>query len=212
MSPEQNTTNESEAAKCTTLAASMDILTKHITRALEDLDVDSVSDMLDMILDANGVFVMGTGRSGLVGRAFATRLMHLGLRVYVVGESTTPALRKGDVVVAISGSGETMSIVDLGRVIKEIGATLIVVTSNPGSSLGKMADKVVKIFGRSKDGGGDYLARHLLGQYAKLSELAPLGTTFEISTLVFLDAAIAELMTRTGKQSTDLEDMHDKLQ
>ncbi len=212
MSPEQNTTNEPEAAKCTTLAASMDILTKHITRALEDLDVDSVSDMLDMILDANGVFVMGTGRSGLVGRAFATRLMHLGLRVYVVGESTTPALRKGDVVVAISGSGETMSIVDLGRVIKEIGATLVVVTSNPGSSLGKMADKVVKIFGRSKDGGGDYLARHLLGQYAKLSELAPLGTTFEISTLVFLDAAIAELMTRTGKQSTDLEDMHDKLQ
>ena len=212
MSPEQNNTNESEAAKCTTLAASMDILTKHITRALEDLDVDSVSDMLDTILDANGVFVMGTGRSGLVGRAFATRLMHLGLRVYVVGESTTPALRKGDVVVAISGSGETMSIVDLGKVIKEIGATLVVVTSNPESSLGRMSDITVKIFGRSKDGGGDYLARHLLGQYAKLSELAPLGTTFEISALVFLDAAIAELMTRMGKQSTDLEEMHDKLQ
>ncbi|MCK4458920.1 MAG: 6-phospho-3-hexuloisomerase [Methanosarcinales archaeon] len=212
MSPEQNTINEPEAAKCTTLAASMDILTKHITRALEDLDVDSVSDMLDMILDANGVFVMGTGRSGLVGRAFATRLMHLGLRVYVVGESTTPALRKGDVVVAISGSGETMSIVDLGKVIKEIGAALVVVTSNPESSLGRMSDITVKIFGRSKDGGGDYLARHLLGQYAKLSELAPLGTTFEISALVFLDAAIAELMTRMGKQSTDLEEMHDKLQ
>ncbi|HIE31042.1 MAG TPA: SIS domain-containing protein, partial [Methanosarcinales archaeon] len=115
-------------------------------------------------------------------------------------------------VVAISGSGETMSIVDLGKVIKEIGATLIVVTSKPDSSLGRMADITVKIFGRSKDGGGDYLARHLLGQYAKLSELAPLGTTFEISTLVFLDAAIAELMTRMGKQSEDLEDMHDKLQ
>ncbi|HIE30994.1 MAG TPA: 6-phospho-3-hexuloisomerase, partial [Methanosarcinales archaeon] len=100
MSPEQNNENEPEALKCTTLAASMDILTKHITRALEELDVDSVSDMLDRILDANSVFVMGTGRSGLVGRAFATRLMHLGLRVYVVGESTTPALRKGDVVVA----------------------------------------------------------------------------------------------------------------
>jgi len=212
MSPEQNNENEPEALKCTTLAASMDILTKHITRALEELDVDSVSDMLDRILDANSVFVMGTGRSGLVGRAFATRLMHLGLRVYVVGESTTPALRKGDVVVAISGSGETMSIVDLGKVIKEIGATLIVVTSKPDSSLGRMADITVKIFGRSKDGGGDYLARHLLGQYAKLSELAPLGTTFEISTLVFLDAAIAELMTRMGKQSEDLEDMHDKLQ
>ena len=75
-----------------------------------------------------------------------------------------------------------------------------------------MADKTVRIFGRAKNGKGDYLVQHLRGKYAKLSELAPLGTTFEITALVFLDAAIAELMVRMGKDSKALEDMHDKLQ
>ena len=206
----EETTNE--VPKCQTLHESMELLTKHIGQALEELDLNSVSEMLDEILSAKSIFVMGTGRSGLVGKAFATRLMHLGLRVYVVGESTTPALRLGDVVVAISGSGETLSIVDLGSVVKKIGASLIVVTSQPDSTLGKMADKTVRIFGRAKNGKGDYLVQHLLGKYAKLSELAPLGTTFEITTLVFLDAAIAELMVRMGKDSKALEDMHDKLQ
>ncbi|MEA3282695.1 MAG: 6-phospho-3-hexuloisomerase [Euryarchaeota archaeon] len=206
----EETTNE--VPKCQTLHESMELLTKHIEQALKELDLNSVSEMLDEILSAKSIFVMGTGRSGLVGKAFATRLMHLGLRVYVVGESTTPALRSGDVVVAISGSGETLSIVDLGRVVKKIGASLIVVTSQPDSTLGRMADKTVKIFGRAKNGKGDYLVQHLLGMYAKLAELAPLGTTFEITTLVFLDAAIAELMVQMGKDSKALEDMHDKLQ
>ena len=201
-----------EVPKCQTLHESMELLTKHIAQALEELDLNSVSEMLDEILSAKSIFVMGTGRSGLVGKAFATRLMHLGLRVYVVGESTTPALHSGDVVVAISGSGETLSIVDLGSVVKKIGASLIVVTSQPDSTLGIIADKTVRIFGRAKNGKGDYLVQHLLGKYAKLSELAPLGTTFEITTLVFLDAAIAELMVRMGKDSKALEDMHDKLQ
>ena len=190
----------------------MDILTKHIEQALDELDLSSVSEMLDMLRSAKSIFVMGTGRSGLIGKAFATRLMHLGMRVYVVGESTTPALHAEDVVVAISGSGETLSIVDLGRVVKKIDASLIVITSQPDSTLGKMADKTVRIFGRAKNGQGDYLVQHLLGKYAKLSELAPLGTTFEITTLVFLDAAIAELMELLGKDSKSLEEMHDKLQ
>ncbi len=205
-------TNNRNPSKCKTLVASMDILTKHIEQALDELDLTTVSEMLDMLRNAKSIFVMGTGRSGLIGKAFATRLMHLGLRVYVVGESTTPALHAEDVVVAISGSGETLSIVDLGRVVKEIDASLIVITSQPDSTLGKMADKTVRIFGRAKNGRGDYLVQHLLGKYAKLSELAPLGTTFEITTLVFLDAAIAELMELLGKDSKSLEEMHDKLQ
>ncbi len=188
----------------------MSTLTRHIEQSLEELELDSVSEMLDMILSAQGVFVLGTGRSGLVGRAFATRLMHLGLRVHVVGESTTPALHPDDLVVAISGSGETLSIVDLGRVVKTIGAPLVVITSQSDSTLGRMADRSVKIFGRAKNGKGDYLARHLLGEYTELqqaefSNLAPLGTTFEIATLVFLDATIAELMVRLNKKAEDLE-------
>ncbi|HII81331.1 MAG TPA: SIS domain-containing protein, partial [Methanosarcina sp.] len=76
-------------------------------------------------------------------KAFAMRLMHLGFTVYVVGETTTPAVRSQDVVIAISGSGETRSIANLGRIVKDIGSTLITVTSKKESTLGKISDIVM---------------------------------------------------------------------
>ena len=54
------------------------------------------------ILNARRIYVMGAGRSGLVAKGFAMRLMHLGFQSYVVGETITPALQKGDVIVIFS--------------------------------------------------------------------------------------------------------------
>jgi 6-phospho-3-hexuloisomerase len=79
---------------------------------------------IEQIIEGNQVFVMGAGRSGLVAKAFAMRLMHLGLSVYVVGETTTPAVLPQDIVIAISGSGETRTITDLGKLAKDIGSIL----------------------------------------------------------------------------------------
>ncbi|MFQ6073493.1 MAG: 6-phospho-3-hexuloisomerase, partial [Methanosarcinales archaeon] len=164
--------------------------------------------IIDEILKADKIFVMGAGRSGLVAKAFAMRLMHLGFNVYVIGETITPAANKKDVVIAISGSGETTSMVSLGKVTKEIGSKLITITSNKDSTLGKLSDNTMIIY--TKDGsstGGGYLERHLRGEYTKL---APLGTIFEITSLVVLDALIAELMYRTGKSEDDLRLHHTK--
>jgi 6-phospho-3-hexuloisomerase len=137
------------------------------------------------------------------------RLMHLGLISYVVGESTTPAVRREDLVVAISGSGETHSIVDLGRITKEIGATLLTITSNKDSTLGRISDTVAEIAGRTKNDTGGYLERHMKGEYTLLT---PLGTSFEITSLVFLDALIAELIYITGASEADLKSRHTKLE
>lgn len=63
--------------------------------------------MIEEIRNSDRIFVVGTGRSELVGKAFAMRLMHLGFNVHVVGEVTTPAIRDKDCLIAISGSGET---------------------------------------------------------------------------------------------------------
>ena len=199
-----NTCNE-----CEHLTLSMELMADHIKDIAQRLDKESIKKTIEYIMNADSIFITGAGRSGLVGKAFAMRLMHLGFTSYVVGESTTPAVHKNDVVIAISGSGETRSISDLGRIAKDIGATLITVTSNKDSTLGHISDATLEIHGRSKEDSGGYLERHMRGEY---THLTPLGTSFEISSLVFLDALIAELIYITGASEADLKSRHAKLE
>ncbi|HDL15526.1 MAG TPA: SIS domain-containing protein, partial [Euryarchaeota archaeon] len=152
----------------------------------------------------------GAGRSGLVAKAFAMRLMHLGITVYVVGESVTPSITDKDLLITISGSGETTSIVTSGKIAKSSGAKLAVITSYPTSSLGKMADIVVLIKGRTKlIGEKDFFLRQIKGEHYPL---APLGTLFEVAVLVFLDALIVELMVRLGKTEDEMRYRHTQLE
>lgn len=62
---------------------------------LEDIDLSTVEVMLDKLIDARNknkkVLVVGAGRSELVGKAFAMRLMHLSFNIYVLGETITPS-------------------------------------------------------------------------------------------------------------------------
>jgi 6-phospho-3-hexuloisomerase len=199
-----NTCNE-----CEHLTLSMELMADQIKNIAQRLDRNSIKKTIEYIMNADSIFITGAGRSGLVGKAFAMRLMHLGFTSYVVGESTTPAVHKNDVVIAISGSGETRSISDLGRIAKDIGATLITVTSNKDSTLGHISDTTLEIHGRSKEDAGGYLERHMRGEY---SHLTPLGTSFEISSLVFLDALVAELIFITGASEADLKSRHAKLE
>ncbi|MCX9012311.1 MAG: 6-phospho-3-hexuloisomerase [Candidatus Methanoperedens sp.] len=195
-----------EKSECEATIESMNFIANHIKRIAARLDTDSVTALVDSIMSAKRIFLMGAGRSGLAARAFAMRLMHMGFNVYVVGETTTPAVQEEDLVIAVSGSGETPSIANLGEIAKKIGSKLATITSNQDSSLGKISDIVVVIPGRPKDDiiYEDYQARRMIGY----PQLAPLGTVFEISALVFLDAVISELMVRTGESEAELKKRH----
>ncbi|MEM1668415.1 MAG: 6-phospho-3-hexuloisomerase, partial [Thermofilaceae archaeon] len=142
------------------------------------------------------VLIVGAGRSGLVGKAFAMRLMHLGFNVYVLGETITPAVSKGDLVIAISGSGTTQIVVSVAEAAKKMGAYVLAVTSFPDSPLAKVSDHVVRIPGRTKVSKEvDYFARQVLGIY---EPLAPLGTLFEDAAMVFFDGVVVALMRALG--------------
>ncbi len=191
---------------CEATIESMNFIANHIKRIALNLDTDSVTSLVDSIMNAKRIFLMGAGRSGLAARAFAMRLMHMGFNVYVVGETTTPAVQMEDLVIAVSGSGETTSIVGLGQIAKKIGSKLATITSNKDSSLGKISDIVVVIPGRPKDDViyENYHERRMIGY----PQLAPLGTVFEISALVFLDAVISEMMVRTDANEAELKKRH----
>jgi 6-phospho-3-hexuloisomerase len=172
----------------------------------EELDPKNIEDMTGMLKTSKNVFVMGLGRSGLVARAFAMRLMHLGISVYVVGETTTPALTPEDCLLAISGSGETFSIISAAEIAHKRGTKIVAVTSYVDSTLGEMADLVVHIKGRTKiDLEKNYLTRQINGKHQSLS---PLGTLFEVTSLIFLDGLIAQLMVEMEKTEEDMKARH----
>jgi len=181
-----------------------------ITNVVDRLDKDQLQNIVDTLIQAYNekrkILVMGAGRSGLVGKAFAMRLMHLGFNSYVLGDTITPPVRAGDIVFAISGSGRTELIVTAAKAGKIVGAKVIAITSHPDSPLGEIADLVLEVPGRTKLAEEtDYFARQILGIH---EPLAPLGTLFEDTTMVILDGLIVELMHQLGKTEKELKSMH----
>lgn len=181
-----------------------------ISKASELIDSSETNRMVDMLIKIyhtrGKVLIIGVGRSGLVGKAFAMRLMHLGFNVYVLGETITPRIDKGDLVIAISGSGRTKLTVTAASVARNIGAKVIALTSHPKSPLGLIADLVVKIPGRTKLAEeDDYTTRQIIGMHEPLT---PLGTLFENTCMAFLDGIVVELMKRLGLTEEELKERH----
>jgi len=176
-----------------------------IAMAISDSDINT---FIESLLNARRIYVMGAGRSGLVAKGFAMRLMHLGLQSYVVGETITPALQKGDVIVIFSGSGKTKTIADIAETGKEIGAHICLITSNADSRIGKIADCKVIIENQRddvRDDAAEFEIRQMLGDH---KSFAPLGTLFETTSMIFSDAVISRLMEITQTDESALKNRH----
>ncbi|KZX10641.1 6-phospho-3-hexuloisomerase [Methanobrevibacter filiformis] len=186
-----------------------DIL-ENIENASEFIEENVIAKFVDILTTSNKVFVIGAGRSGLVAKAFAMRLMHLGINTYVVGETISPAINDNDCIFAISGSGETKSVVSPVKIAKSRGSKILSLTSSSKSTVGKLSDAKIIIKGRSiPDDEEDYVKRQMDGNY---SSLTPMGTIFELTSLIFLDGLIAELMEKTGETEKNMKDRHNVLE
>ncbi len=167
-----------------------------VSNVIEQIEEEQVDGMIKQIIDSDSVFIVGSGRSELVGKAFAMRLMHLGLNVQVVGDVTTPAIKRGDCLIAISGSGETRIVTIATKIAKEVGARVVGITTKTSSTLGKHLDLTVEIKSKSKKPWKHPDSEVLKGKY---DDLEPMGTLFEDSTHILLDGVIAQLMIEMKK-------------
>ena len=173
---------------------------RSIANTISDGDAEK---FIRELLNAKRIYVVGAGRSGLVAKAFAMRLMHLGLHAYVVGETITPPLNKGDVMVIFSGSGRTKTVADLAETAREIGGKICLITSNADSRIGKIADCIVIIeHHRDKvtDDAEEFEIRQMMGEH---KSFAPLGTLFETASMIFADAVISRMMEITKVDEKD---------
>ena len=180
------------------MSESMNFVAEYIKKMSKELDSENINKLINQITGAQKIFLIGAGRSGFEARAFAMRLMHLGFDVHVVGEATAPVPTYEDLVIMISGSGDTKSIIDLGVNIKDIGRPkMAVVTTKKNSPLVEISGIVIIIPVIIEDIDKDLRECFL-----------PMGTLFEVVVHVFLDAIISELKYRTGTTEAKMKDRH----
>ena len=99
---------------------------------------------------AGRVIVTGMGKSGLVGRKIAATLASTGTPAYFLHPAEgvhgdIGLLARGDVVLALSNSGETDEVLAVLPAIKRLGIALVLLTGTPGSTLGRLADVVLDV-------------------------------------------------------------------
>ena len=161
----------------------------------QKMDEKGVEDFIKELINAHRIFVNGAGRSLLVARGFAMRLMHLGFEVYVIGDTTTPSVSSNDLYIVVSGSGESK--IKGTRIASGIGARIVAITSFKNSTQGKLADKILIVPGRKKEEMQmEYKERRMRG-----TPIAPLATLFELAVSIILESVISGLaIEKTEKE------------
>ena len=149
---------------------------------------EKLKSLVDKIIKANKVFVFGVGRSGYIGRCFAMRLMHLGFKSYFVGETIAPSYEEDDLLILISGSGRTESVLTVAKKARKINNNIVAIVCECGDVV-EFAELTIPL-------------------EVKKSKYLPMGTTFEETTLIFLDLVIAEIMKKLNLDETEIIKRH----
>ena len=128
----------------------MNTIIEELDRSSKTISPEKLQEVIKKIKEHKRIFVYGTGRSGLMLKAFAMRLMQIGLNSYVVGETTTPSVQKGDLLIVASASGETGSVCMTAESALKQEVDLIVISSAPESTLGKIQKPDIEIEAATK--------------------------------------------------------------
>jgi len=173
-----------------------------LTCNAEKVDQSQLEACCDLICKASRVFVAGAGRSGFASRAFTNRLMHLGFKVFFVGDTTTPSITGDDLLFIGSGSGATASLVNMAEKAKKIGSSIVTMTIFPNARIGVLADAVITVPGstpKSETASG-------------ATSFQPMGNLFEQLSWLIYDALIIMLMYRLGITAEEMFARHANLE
>lgn len=148
---------------------------------LHAIDMEETKNLVKKINVARRIFLYGEGRSGLMGKAFAMRLMHCGYNVYVIGETVTPSIEKGDLLIGISASGTSTSLANYFSKVKEKAANTFLITASARHGL-------------STDGTLVIPAATKYRREEEPATIQPLGSQFDQSAHLLMDAIILALL------------------
>ncbi len=173
----------------------MRTILRDLRRVLDAVSERKTAEFTRKIIDARRIFVYGVGRSGLLARTFGMRLVHLGRDATVVGDTTTPAIRRGDLLVVCSRTGQSPVLHHAIHLARREGAGVVTVTGLRGAPVADDADLVIR----------------LPLEQARSEQEQPMGSLFEQALLIFLDLVVLRLMTLLERTSEDMERIHSNL-
>lgn len=172
----------------------INLIIKEIKNSLSLINEEKVRKFIEIIEGAKRIFVLGQGRSGLIAKCFAMRLMHLGFLVYVVGETITPGIKKEDLLIICSSSGEKYLAREFAKLAKKKEAIVCALTSSKISPLGRIADLVIQI------------------PAEKFNTKQPLGSLFEQSLFLYLEGIIFSLIKEIDITKGEMRNRHANLE
>jgi len=157
----------------------LDAILQELSQAAKAIPTEAIQHCAEKIAAHARIFVYGAGRSGLMLKALAMRLMQLGKTVFVVGETITPSIQKGDLLIVASASGATHSVCHYAEAAVNMQADVLVITAQSDSALAKISKPDVIIPASTK---------HTLAASGQL-----MGSLFEQAVLLLSDAVTMAL-------------------
>lgn len=164
---------------------------------VRNISDQAVEVFIQAILNADTIFFSAQGRAGFILRCFCMRLMHLGYRVYFCGETVTPAITGNDLLVVLSGSGETPSTLEAVKSAKQYNATAFGILGNIESRIASRVDKSLHLPGTTK------LCRDVEPSSSQMA-----GSLFEQSAFLFLEAVVFKLYQIRKKDVGSVSSRH----
>jgi 6-phospho-3-hexuloisomerase len=175
----------------------MEMILKENRFLMENITGKSAEDLIKRIESAESIFFSAQGRAGFILRCFCIRLMHLGYSVYFCGETITPAIANNDLLIVLSGSGETPSTLEAVRLAKQYTAETFGILGDIESKIGSLVDHTVQIPGTTK------LRREGEPESAQMA-----GSLFEQSAFLFLEAVVLKIYQTRKKDVGSVSSRH----
>ena len=168
-------------------------------KVFELLSMDELRQALDVIKNAQNIFVYAAGREGISLRGFAMRLAHLGKTVHWVFDDTTIGIKDGDLYITSEGFGEVGSFEYYLKKVKAAGGKILMFTGNPdGRHVSEFADYVI--------------FPHATAYLANRNDVVPtiqmMGNQYEQHLYMLCDIMIMLLTKEMGLTYNDLEARH----
>ena len=164
---------------------------------LEQLKDTALLGFIRDLQSVRSIFFSAQGRASYILRCFCMRLMHLGFRVYFCGDTITPAMGRGDLLVVLSSSGETAWTLEAVRSARDHHARTFGILGKADSAIGRLVDRSIILPGTSK-----------LRRNDEPPSLQMSGSLFEQAAFFFLEAVVLELSRERAEAGEDLLARH----
>ncbi|MCA3559302.1 MAG: SIS domain-containing protein [Rhodobacter sp.] len=175
---------------------------EEIRAAVAATDAEMMQAMIAELARAGRVVCYGVGREGLMMRALAMRLYHMGLDTHVVGDMSCPPVGTGDLLLVSAGPGSVSTVNGLIGVARAAGARVACVTAQPQGMAPQSADLVLHI-----------PAQTMASDQGKAaSSVLPMGSLFEGAQYLAFELLILGLRDHLGVPPDAMRARHTNLE